>query len=703
MAAIQSLRKNSWILTLVIGLALLAFIVTGLDTSLFSSRQSNVVAKINGEEFTYDEYYSMYEMLENQQKSNGQELSNSQREQLHTMAWRQFLTGKLFEKAYSNLGISEYKSYLNMQGISDEEIQDITVGENIDPELQYYFRNPQTGQFDKDVLLNVLSNLSAAKENNPEFYESWVQFEKTLHENTLRRKYVSLVANGVYVTKLDAEDIATSKNEQFTIEYVKLPYEDIADSSIVVKDSELASFYKTIKNEKRFKREKGVALNYVTFDILPTSDDIKAVENAVVAKAEDFKNTKNEKLFLNLNSDVAFDANYYKKGSLAASVDSFAFSGSIGDITPVYFENNSYNIAKISDIRLGADSAKVQHILVTSENAYNVVDSLKKVVENGGDFAALAKQYSADSASAVNGGLIDWFQEGQMVRSFQDSSFFGNVNGLYIVPSQYGVHLVKILAQGPKSKRVQVQVLSKAVTYSQQTRSKVYQNAVKFVSENRTKEQFEATIEADQSLIMRTATTEENQRLLPGIDDSRQVIRWAHQNKKKVGEVSEIFRCGDRFVVAVIDKVLEEGVQSLDEVKDVVKAEFINEQKKKQLLAELKNVDCSSVASVAQAKSKTVEESANLSYASMSGPNIGFEPAVFATLSTMGKGAVSKPIAGERGVYVAQVTAKQTADVTTAEKEKEVLKQRASSVMTNSIYKILEDGSDIEDNRINFN
>ena len=56
MAAIQSLRKNSWILTIVIGLALLAFIVTGLDTSLFNSKQSNVIAEIDGEEYTYDEY-----------------------------------------------------------------------------------------------------------------------------------------------------------------------------------------------------------------------------------------------------------------------------------------------------------------------------------------------------------------------------------------------------------------------------------------------------------------------------------------------------------------------------------------------------------------------------------------------------------------------------------------------------------------------
>lgn len=704
MAAIQSLRKNSWVLTLVIGFAMLAFIVTGLDTSIFSSKQSNVIAEIDGEEYTYDEYYEVYEMLESQQRMSGQDLSYAQKEQIHTSAWKSFMTGKLFEKSYKELGLSTYKENLGIQGLSDDEIQDITVGENVDPEIQYYFRNPQTGEFDKDMLVNVLSNLAAYKEQNPEFYENWIQFEKTLHENTLRRKYVSLIANGVYTTKLEAEDYANSKNTQFDIDYVKIPYETIADSTITVSDSELAKYYKTVNTEKRYQQSAGVTLEYVTFDIVPTPEDIKTVEDAVVAKSDDFKNSKNDVLFLNLNSDSKYDGNYYKAGLLSANVDSFAFGGNIGDVTPVYFENNSYKIAKISDIRPCADSARVRHILINKENAFEIVDSLKTLVEGGADFAALARQYSADSASAVNGGVIEWFKEGEMVRSFQDSSFFGEVGKLYVAPSNYGVHLIQILNQGPKSKRVQVQVFSKAITYSQATRSRVYQNAVKFVSENRTQEQFESAVEGNQELMLKYANnTEENQRVIPGIDDSRQVIRWAHQNKKKLGEVSEIFRCGDKFLVAVITRVEEEGVANIEDVKDAVTDALKQEKKKEIILDDLKSVDCSSLQNVAQAKSVEVASSTNLSFASVSGPGIGIEPVLFATLSSMEKGKVSAPIVGERGVFVAQVTETKTSEMTDAAKEQEMQRQRTSTMLTNNIYKILEEKTEIEDNRINFN
>ena len=393
-----------------------------------------------------------------------------------------------------------------------------------------------------------------------------------------------------------------------------------------------------------------------------------------------------------------------KKGFLQPNLDTFAFAGQIGDVTPVYYENNSYNIAKISNIRPCADSAKVRHILVNSENAYAVVDSLKNLVEGGADFAELARKHSADSGSAMNGGIIDWFKEGEMVPSFQDSSFFGEVGKCYIAPSQYGVHLIQILAQGPKSKRVQVQVFSKEVAYSQSTRSKVYQNAMKFTSENRTQEQFEAAVDADASITMKFANnTEENQRVIPGIDDSRQVIRWAHQNKKKQGEVSDIFRCGDKFVVAVITSVEEEGVVALETVKDMVTDELKKDKKKGMILSSLASQDCSSLQAVASANSVVIDSSSNLSFASISGPGLGVEPKLFATLSLMEQNKVSEPIAGNRGVYVAQIVAKHTAEVTDVEKEQQTQKQRNASVLANSIFKILEDNAEIEDNRINFN
>jgi hypothetical protein len=51
-----------------------------------------------------------------------------------------------------------------------------------------------------------------------------------------------------------------------------------------------------------------------------------------------------------------------------------------------------------------------------------------------------------------------------MVPSFQDTCFFGEKGKIYLAPSNYGIHIIEILEQGKKSKRVQVQYLSKQIT-----------------------------------------------------------------------------------------------------------------------------------------------------------------------------------------------------------------------------------------------
>jgi parvulin-like peptidyl-prolyl isomerase len=60
-------------------------------------------------------------------------------------------------------------------------------------------------------------------------------------------------------------------------------------------------------------------------------------------------------------------------------------------------------------------------------------DSLKEVIENGGDFAALALQVSEDPGSGAKGGDLDWFKEGQMVPSFNDACFDGDEGDLVVV------------------------------------------------------------------------------------------------------------------------------------------------------------------------------------------------------------------------------------------------------------------------------
>lgn len=708
MSVIQKLRNKSGLITIIIGIALLSFVITGLDSSIFRSGNDNIIAEINGEEYPYEAYYEIFQQVDKQYRSNPNMAPNQQQlENIPTDAWQMFLNSKLFEKQYEVLGLGVYNDNYKMYGICDKEFEDITIGNNIDPQLQYSFTNQQTGQFDKQQLIQTLTNIKQFKEQNPEMYENWLQFERSLHTNTLLKKYSALISKGYYVTKLETEMSLQDKNSVSDIEYVKIPYESIPDKDIKVSDEDIAKYYEKVKNSKKYKqKETAVNIEYVSFDIVPTKEDILNLEKSVKEKAKDFVTAKNDAMFLNLNSDIAFDPNYYKKGTLPPKIDSFAFASSIDNITPVYLEGNTYKIAKVSDIKMAADSAKVRHILVAGNDAMKKADSLKTVIEKGADFGMMAYKYSADSGSAKMGGLIDWFKDGQMVKSFQDTSFFGVKGKLYLAPSQYGVHIIEILDQGPKSKRVQVQFLAKNITYSQETRKEVYKKAVQFASENRTKQQFNAYLAKNPAITKRIAeNVAENERFIPGVFETRDVIRWAHQNKENLDAVSDIFTCGDKFIIATIASVSEKGIVPLEVVKNDLKLEVIKEKKKELIQSKLQGITNSTPLSQIGSKFNVlVQQSQNISFAMTASPELGMEPKVFATATLLAKGAQSQAIEGNAGVYFIKVVDKRklpnTADI---KLEKQMIQQQAGSSISNAVHTILQDKAEIVDNRIKFN
>jgi peptidyl-prolyl cis-trans isomerase D len=364
-----------------------------------------------------------------------------------------------------------------------------------------------------------------------------------------------------------------------------------------------------------------------------------------------------------------------------------------------------YKIAKISDIAYAADSARVRHILLTGQDAMTVADSLKTLLEEGdADFTELVRKHSADSASIPNGGVYDWFKEGQMVQAFQDTSFFGEVGNYYLAPTRFGVHLIEILNQGPKSKRVQVQFLAREVMYSSETRKDVYSKARYFASENETIEQFNQSVIDNPEIAKRTAEKiDPNQRYVPGLQDSRELIRWAYESRENTGQVSNIFNCGDAFVVAVVTDVYEEGLVALDDVKDDItqillhgkKTEYVAE--KIAALSESATID--QIAAEFKLKPVPVKD---VTFAQNTAAGIGTEPKVIATATQMEPGTISEPIEGSEAIFVVSVTNKTENTSLNSDQEKQMIISSRRMIIINSLFDYLKEKADVEDNRTRF-
>jgi parvulin-like peptidyl-prolyl isomerase len=86
----------------------------------------------------------------------------------------------------------------------------------------------------------------------------------------------------------------------------------------------------------------------------------------------------------------------------------------------------------------------------SDEQALALIKEIKQKLDAGGDFAALAQQYSEDAGSKAQGGELGWFGKGQMVAEFENAAFAlqpGQVSDP--VNTQYGYHLIKLEERDP--------------------------------------------------------------------------------------------------------------------------------------------------------------------------------------------------------------------------------------------------------------
>ena len=137
-----------------------------------------------------------------------------------------------------------------------------------------------------------------------------------------------------------------------------------------------------------------------------------------------------------------------------------AFTTPIGEISKPVRTDYGYHILRVNSIRPAKGQIKCAHIMKSfPENSTteqrnklkNTIDSVHALLENGRDFAELAKQFSDDKRSAKNGGEIPWFSTSNMIASFSEAAFALEKDGDFTdaVVTSYGYHIIKRLDYKP--------------------------------------------------------------------------------------------------------------------------------------------------------------------------------------------------------------------------------------------------------------
>ena len=704
MATLQNIRnRGSLMVAIVIGLALGAFILGDMlnsGSNLMKPSQMEI-GEIDGESVQYPEFQKKVEELSEIYKMNTQQtqIDENTWEQIREQVWQGYLQQNIIGKTTEDLGLT----------VSAEELFDLVQGNNPHPIIQQLFRNPQTGAIDKSSILQFLKSLETNA--TPQQKSYWLYIENQIKEDKIRTKYNTLVSKGLYVTSDEAKNSLEAKNKNANFQYVVLNYTSIPDSAVKMTTSELKDYYS--KHEDEYKQEKTRKIEYITFDVLPSAADNAATQKWIADSKDEFASVTDNEQYINVNSDIRFDPGFYKKDDLQPNLSDWAFSAQPGDFFGPYFENGEYKLAKIDQFKMLPDSVQASHILInpqtvgSMEKASALVDSIKKLIENGASFSELALRYSEDPGSASKGGDLGWFKSKQMVPEFEEAAFNGDVNKLYVAQTRFGFHLIKPTKKGKETNQVRIAILSRKIEPSNETYQKVYSETSKFASENTSSEDFNKAI-VDQKLNKKFATMKENDREIPGLESSRPLVRAAFLAEKGNivvnNEGSTIFEFGNKFVIATLTEATEEGNSTFEEAKIRVELAVRKEKKAKMLAEKLKNAASgqTDLASIASKLSTDVRDASGVNFSTFSIPAVGFEPAVIGTVCSIAEGKISAPVEGNNGVYLTKVTSFNNNSDNDYKGEKTRLAQSLGSRAGSQVFESLKKNVEVVDKRAKF-
>lgn len=692
------------ILAIFIGVALFAFIVSEVVRSggSFFKDDNNELAVVNGEKVPFDEFNKKLEQNTNQFKQqSGQSISPQIVNYIQETTWNQVLSELLLKKEIEKLGLV----------VSEDESTAMVNGNNPDPQIARQFADQQTGAFDRNKLNQFLAYLNSSKAD-PAQKQGWAEFLKQLIAAKQQMKYVTIVTNGLYVNSLEANDDYLAKNKLVNFKYATLDYASIPDSKVTLTDGDYSAYYDAHKAEFKIPQEVR-SFEYVSFNAAPSKEDSVAIKTEVDKLVDSIKVTSNDSLFVQINSETKTPLTFQKKGTLEPKLDTLMFNAAKGFVYGPYVSNGSYKIAKLSDVKTTFDSVKTRHILINPqteggiEKAIAKADSIKKLIQGGKSFTELTTTFSTDRGSAVKGGDIPAFDvngamagQGQITPEYTNAAFKAKKGDLIVVTSQFGVHLIQVEDQKGSIKVVKVAIVDKPIQSSSKTQTVAYSKAQGFLGAL-TKDNFDAEAKKEGLKIINAEDVNGTAAGLPGLDNARDVVRWAFKADK--GDLTDkVFTVGDQYIIPRLSQIKPKGTLSLDAVKKQIEPAVRNEVKAKQLDEKFQAAlsGSSSIDLVAQKTGTKAVPVQNIVFANPVIPGQSAEYKLIGSIFGSKPNTLSKPVNGQQGVFVYFVDgftnpAALTNNVRQKQQISQVLEQRAQG----QILEALKDNANVKDNR----
>ena len=706
MAILGEIRKRSWLLVGVIALALLAFLVNPDTIDKVFGKNPNILGKVNGEEITRDELNDQLFILQQQAQQQGQPTKG-----LEEQAWQILVQSKLIKQQFEKTGLT----------LTDETFWSQLQYDPIFAQNQQYF--DEKGNF---KLKDIKSEIEKSQATNPENYTFWLKNKKAIEYRMMARMLFGNITSGITTSKKEAELMVKFRDEMANIDYVKVDYLEFSKkNNVKVTTQDLADYIKL--HPTRFKATASRNIAYAYFPAAPSAQDDAATLNEINKLflkgtdasngTENFQNTKNDSMFVELNSDVPFIPQYVSPAQLPAQLKDKIATAAVGQTFGPYKEQTLYVVSKVLDKQMKpSDSVNSSHILIaykgaerstatrSKEEAKTIAEKiLAEVKTDPAKFKEDLKQ-SDEPNAFERGGSVGWttpasqFAPGYL--SFLASHRKGEIG---LAETAFGYHIIKI-DERPEALKYKIAHLAKNIKASDKTENQVLTQATRFIQQSQGKSfnQFKNLAEKNKYKFDNPKTVGRFQGTLPslGTDKDADVISWAFDKKREIGD-TDIFTVdgtGDRIVAYVVGKQ-DEGLADPETVRDQIEPIVKNKVLAKKILEKINAGKYASLDQAAKALGTTKASAAvNLFNPSVNG---AMEPKVAGAAFGVAVNKLSQPVEGMTGVYLVVkksiTTNKLPGDI---KQITQSINQQNSQQFTGAFLKSLQDNAKIKDYRI---
>ncbi|MFM7682566.1 MAG: peptidylprolyl isomerase [Bacteroidota bacterium] len=737
MAIIGKIRNNSMIIIIafvIVGIAMLyeSFKTANPNFTLFGDNTQYGIGTVYGEKMDPNKYSQISARVQDQDRMQAQqqqkEFGEREIESSNDKSWNFMVDSVILKKEYDALGISvsdrEFNAYLMA-----------TDGFSVLQDLSQFFTDSLTGTITEQSTIKgrqkLQSTLNQLKTNkDPQAVQQWNSIKQSYSDRRKQEKYLNLLGQGIYVTKLEAENEYKANNEKKNISFVMRRYTEINDADIKIKDEELKAYYDEHKSDSKYAiRSSSREVRMFDVVIAPSRQDSSMSKRLMSKLKSDFQKSVNDSIFVMKNS---YNKMYFGDKRATAvpqgnekanrfqtypgNLDTVFKKAAIGQVVGPYYSGENVIVSKV----IGFTPAKLsaRHILIAADKSKDAkqiaikkktADSLLKLI-NKDNFTTFVDKFSEDPGSKTNGGKYENFLEGEMVKEFSDFCATQPIGKIGVVKTDFGFHIIEVLDRSADKLPLLVSVTqpfkaSEATISSKE--SEVTQILYKLdrqiskESDPLKKVALFDTIVTKAKKFPRPIQIEDNSAKVFGFTTSLasdKILELAYGPNVEVGSLTSYpIKDKDKYIIAMVSSIKEKGEPKYEDVKAQMEKDLIEEKKAERLInqmAKIKSLD-------KLAKSaNTAVMTADVNFGSPQISNGGYEPEIVGALfSAIKDKKRTLPLKGKNGVYVIIVnkTVKAPSANTNVERD-QLLTTLKGSAQTQAL-EALRKKADVVDNR----